>query len=80
MLHSDSTSEQKEICFKGRSIFMGYLHDDEKTKEIMGTDGWLHTGDLGFVDKDGWCTVEFTLVLRFPSQGFIILLDVQRNS
>lgn len=33
---------------------MGYLNDEEKTKEAIDVEGWLHSGDIGRVDKDGF--------------------------
>lgn len=42
-----------EICMRGRHVFMGYLHDDKKTKETIDENGWLHSGDIGRVDADG---------------------------
>lgn len=43
-----------EICKKGRNVFMGYIGDIDKTKEAIDEEGWLHTGDLGYIDKDGF--------------------------
>lgn len=46
-----------EICFWGRTVFMGYLNMEEKTREAIDGDGWLHSGDLGKMDKDGFVYV-----------------------
>jgi len=43
-----------EIITKGRQICLGYLWDKEKTDELIDADGWVHSGDLGRVDKDGF--------------------------
>ncbi len=46
-------SAEGELLVKGDSVFMGYLNLPEKTAETI-RDGWLHTGDVGRVDSDGY--------------------------
>merc|ERR1712226_844530 len=43
-----------EICMSGRHIMMGYLNNKEKTEETIDSMGWLHSGDVGKVDKNGF--------------------------
>lgn len=41
------------VCLHGRATMRGYWHDPERTSEAIDGDGWLHTGDLGWVGDDG---------------------------
>ena len=43
-----------EIQFNGRHVMAGYYRDPEATAETMTMDGWLKSGDLGRIDKDGY--------------------------
>ncbi|XP_055353201.1 long-chain-fatty-acid--CoA ligase ACSBG2-like [Paramacrobiotus metropolitanus] len=43
-----------EICMYGRHIFMGYLGNEEKTREVLDAQGYLHTGDIGRKDSEGF--------------------------
>ncbi|KAF9661313.1 hypothetical protein SADUNF_Sadunf19G0055100 [Salix dunnii] len=41
-----------EICIRGSQIMKGYLNDAEATANTIDVEGWLHTGDIGYVDDD----------------------------
>jgi acyl-CoA synthetase (AMP-forming)/AMP-acid ligase II len=42
-----------EICVKGKQVMMGYWKNPDLTKEMV-RDGWYHTGDMGYVDEEGY--------------------------
>lgn len=41
-----------ELLMRGRHVFMGYLNDEQKTKDAIDDEGWLHSGDIGKVDSN----------------------------
>lgn len=49
--------QQGEICMRGRHVFMGYMNDKENTMNTIDDQGWLHSGDLGCVDSDGFLKI-----------------------
>ena len=46
-----------EFIAKGDNVMMGYYKNEEATKEALDEKGYYHTGDLGYIDKDGFCII-----------------------
>ena len=43
-----------ELMIKGPQVFSGYWHDEEKTKQVLTSDGWFYTKDIVYIDQDGY--------------------------
>ena len=63
------TGEIGEICVKGWIVMKGYYKMPEETVRCFDADGWFHTGDLGFLDKDGNFSITGRLKDMFISGG-----------
>jgi acyl-CoA synthetase (AMP-forming)/AMP-acid ligase II len=50
--------EVGEIMAKGTRIMSGYWKDEEKTAQVITSDGWLRTGDTGYIDEEGYIYLE----------------------
>jgi fatty-acyl-CoA synthase len=46
-----------EFCTRGYSLMLGYWNDNEKTREAIDAEGWMHTGDLAVMREDGYCNI-----------------------
>ncbi|MBA4495192.1 class I adenylate-forming enzyme family protein [Paenactinomyces guangxiensis] len=68
--------EVGEIAVKSPSVFIGYWQNDEETLKVKDEDGWLYTGDAGYIDQDGFIYVvdrykdmiRFAVETVFPSE------------
>ena len=49
--------EPGELCSRGYAVMLGYWDDPERTAEAVDAEGWMHTGDLGVIDEEGYCNI-----------------------
>ena len=49
--------ETGEVCARGYGVMLGYWEDDTKTGEAIDQEGWMHSGDLGEMDGDGFIKI-----------------------
>uniref|UniRef100_A0A8C2V6S2 long-chain-fatty-acid--CoA ligase n=1 Tax=Chinchilla lanigera TaxID=34839 RepID=A0A8C2V6S2_CHILA len=54
MLLRENQDNVGEVCMWGRHVFMGYLDREDATMEVVDKEGWLHSGDVGFMDSQGF--------------------------
>ncbi|MBG0854437.1 4-coumarate--CoA ligase family protein [Streptomyces spinoverrucosus] len=62
--------EAGEILIRGPQVMKGYLGRPDDTAAMIDADGWLHTGDVGYVDADGWLFVVDRVKELIKYKGF----------
>lgn len=62
--------ETGEICIRGFHVMKGYFEQPQATAEAIDEDGWLHTGDVGHIDENGYLSITDRLKDMYISGGF----------
>ena len=50
-------AEDGEVCMRGPHVFKGYMKNEEATAETIDSEGWLHSGDIGTIDANGFLQI-----------------------
>ena len=65
-----ATGTAGELWVRGPQVMKGYLHEPKATAATLDTEGWLHTGDIGRVDADGYYTIVDRLKELIKYKGY----------
>src|SRR3954464_5318310 len=68
--HELGPGEDGEVLIRGPQVMRGYLGDDKATARTLDAEGWLHTGDIGHADEDGWFYLVDRLKELIKYKGF----------
>jgi fatty-acyl-CoA synthase len=55
--HVAQRGVEGELLTRGYSVMRGYWNDAERTRDVIDAGGWMHTGDLGVIDENGYCNI-----------------------
>lgn len=65
--------KEGELCFKGPLMMLGYVGDGVSTQNIYDSEGWLHTGDVGYFDNDQYFYVVDRIKELIKYKGFQVM-------
>jgi acyl-CoA synthetase (AMP-forming)/AMP-acid ligase II len=64
------THQQGELCVRGPQVMKGYLNQPDATARTIDEEGWLHTGDVAYVDDDGYAYIVDRIKELIKYKGF----------
>ena len=70
-----------ELLVRGDSLMLGYLNQEELTKNTIDSDGWLHTGDVAYLDEDGYLFIKSRLkdIFKTSTGEYVNAVEIEQK-
>ena len=70
-----------ELLVRGDSLMLGYLNQEELTKNTIDSDGWLHTGDVAYLDEDGYLFIKSRIkdIFKTSTGEYVNAIEIEQK-
>ena len=74
-------TENKELLVRGPSVMKGYLNQEELTSKTIDKDGWLHTGDIAYIDSDGYLFISSRVkeIFKTSTGEYVNVISIEQQ-
>jgi long-chain acyl-CoA synthetase len=74
-------NENNELLVRGDSLMLGYLNQEELTKNTIDKDGWLHTGDVAYLDEDGYLFIKSRMkdIFKTSTGEYVNAVEIEQK-
>ncbi|AXX89543.1 AMP-dependent synthetase [Arcobacter suis] len=74
-------TQNNELLVRGDSLMLGYLNQEELTKNTIDSEGWLHTGDVAFLDEDGYLFIKSRLkdIFKTSTGEYVNAVEIEQK-
>lgn len=74
-------NENNELLVRGDSLMLGYLNQEKLTKNTIDSDGWLHTGDVAYLDEDGYLFIKSRMkdIFKTSTGEYVNAVEIEQK-
>ena len=74
-------TQNNELLVRGDSLMLGYLNQEELTKNTIDSDGWLHTGDVAYLDEDGYLFIKSRIkdIFKTSTGEYVNAVEIEQK-
>ncbi|MBP9490156.1 MAG: long-chain fatty acid--CoA ligase [Aliarcobacter sp.] len=74
-------TQNNELLVRGDSLMLGYLNQEELTKNTIDSEGWLHTGDVAYLDEDGYLFIKSRIkdIFKTSTGEYVNAVEIEQK-